>query len=38
VTHGLVSLAARHLVLPAGIAVPERWENTAPTITEGPAP
>ncbi|MCI0546699.1 MAG: histidine phosphatase family protein [Candidatus Rokubacteria bacterium] len=40
VTHGLVcrSLAARHLVLPAGIAVPERWENTSLTIAEGPAP
>jgi len=40
VTHGLVcrSLAARHLVLPAGETVPERWENTALTIAEGPAP
>jgi len=40
VTHGLVcrSLAARQLVLPAGAVVPERWENTALTIVEGPAP
>lgn len=40
VTHGLVcrSLAARHLLLPAGEAVPERWENTALTIVEGRAP
>jgi probable phosphoglycerate mutase len=40
VTHGLVcrSLAGRHLVLPAGIDVPERWENTALTIAEGPDP
>jgi probable phosphoglycerate mutase len=40
VTHGLVcrSLAARHLVLPVGLDVPERWENTALTIAEGPAP
>jgi probable phosphoglycerate mutase len=40
VTHGLVcrSLAARHLVLPAGADVPERWENTAVTIAEGPGP
>ena len=40
VTHGLVcrSLAARHLVLPAGAVVPERWENTSLTIVEGPAP
>ena len=40
VTHGLVcrSLAARHLSLPAGEAVPERWENTALTIVESPAP
>ncbi len=40
VTHGLVcrSLAARHLVLPAGEAVPERWENTALTIAQGPPP
>jgi probable phosphoglycerate mutase len=38
VTHGLVcrSLAARHLVLPAGQGVPERWENTAVTIVEPP--
>jgi len=40
VTHGLVcrSLAARHLVLPAGETAPERWENTAVTIALGPAP
>ena len=40
VTHGLVcrSLAARHLVLPAGAAVPERWENTSLTIVDGPVP
>jgi probable phosphoglycerate mutase len=40
VTHGLVcrSLAARHLRLPAGEDVPERWENTALTIVEGEAP
>jgi 2,3-bisphosphoglycerate-dependent phosphoglycerate mutase len=40
VTHGLVcrSLAARHLVLPDGEVVPERWENTAVTIAMGPAP
>src|SRR5262245_52138798 len=40
VTHGLVcrSLAARHLVLPVGQEVPERWENTALTIAEGPPP
>jgi probable phosphoglycerate mutase len=40
VTHGLVcrSLAARHLVLPDGLDVPERWENTALTIIDSPAP
>ena len=40
VTHGLVcrSLAARHLRLPEGQDVPERWENTALTIVEGEAP
>jgi len=40
VTHGLVcrSLAGRHLVLPDGAIVPERWENTALTIAEGPGP
>ena len=34
--HGLVcrSLAARHLTLPGGLDVPERWENTAVTIIE----
>jgi probable phosphoglycerate mutase len=38
VTHGLVcrSLAARHLSLPDGVVVPERWENTAVTIVEPP--
>ncbi|MGH7365845.1 MAG: histidine phosphatase family protein [Candidatus Rokuibacteriota bacterium] len=40
VTHGLVcrSLAGRHLLLPDGEAVPERWENTALTIVDCPAP
>lgn len=40
VTHGLVcrSLASRHLILPAGQDVPERWENSALTVIEGPAP
>ncbi|MEX2147543.1 MAG: histidine phosphatase family protein [Candidatus Rokuibacteriota bacterium] len=40
VTHGLVcrSLAARHLVLAAGDAVPERWENTSVTVVACPAP
>jgi broad specificity phosphatase PhoE len=40
VTHGLVcrSLAARHLMLPDGAVVPERWENTSLTIIEPPAP
>jgi len=40
VTHGLVcrSLAARHLSLPDGEAAPARWENTALTIVECPAP
>jgi probable phosphoglycerate mutase len=40
VTHGLVcrSLAARHLVLPAGAVAPERWENTSLTVADGPAP
>ena len=40
VTHGLVcrSLAARHLILPDGQEVPERWDNTAVTIIEHPAP
>ncbi len=38
VTHGLVcrSLAARHLILPDGEYVPERWENTALTIVDPP--
>jgi len=40
VTHGLVcrSLAARHLLLPDGSIVPERWENTSLTIVDWPAP
>jgi probable phosphoglycerate mutase len=40
VTHGLVcrSLAARHLVLPEGLPVPERWENTGLTLIDHPAP
>lgn len=40
VTHGLVcrSLAARHLILPEGQEAPERWENTAVTIVDYPAP
>ncbi len=40
VTHGLVcrSLAARRLRLPEGAVVPERWENTAVTIIDVPAP
>jgi probable phosphoglycerate mutase len=40
VTHGLVcrSLAGRHLILPDGAPVPERWENTSVTIVDGPAP
>ncbi|HKC09209.1 MAG TPA: histidine phosphatase family protein [Methylomirabilota bacterium] len=40
VTHGLVcrSLAARHLTLPEGEDVPERWENTGITVIEHPAP
>ena len=40
VTHGLVcrSLAARHLTLPDGAVVPERWENTSLTVIEPPAP
>ena len=40
VTHGLVcrSLAARHVVLPDGAIVPERWENTSVTIVDGPTP
>jgi probable phosphoglycerate mutase len=40
VTHGLVCrvLAERHLLLPAGLAAPERWGNTAVTIAEGCAP
>lgn len=40
VTHGLVcrSLAARHLRLPEGHPVPERWENTAVTVVDVPAP
>lgn len=40
VTHGLVcrSLASRHLGLPEGVVVPERWENASVTIVECPAP
>jgi probable phosphoglycerate mutase len=40
VTHGLVcrSLAARHLLLPDGLEVPVRWENTALTIIDHAAP
>jgi len=40
VTHGLVcrSLAGRHLALPAGEGVPERWENTSVTIVDARAP
>lgn len=40
VSHGLVcrSVAARHVVLPAGESVPERWENTSLTIVDGPTP
>ena len=40
VTHGLVcrSLASRHLGLPEGAVVPERWENASVTIVECPAP
>ena len=40
VTHGLVcrSLAARHLILPVGATVPERWENTSVTVVDCPAP
>ena len=40
VTHGLVcrSLAGRHLILPDGQEAPERWENTALTIIDYPAP
>jgi probable phosphoglycerate mutase len=40
VTHGLVcrSLAARHLILPAGQDVPLRWANASVTEVDGPAP
>jgi probable phosphoglycerate mutase len=40
VTHGLVcrSLAARHLSLPGGTAIPQRWQNCSLTIVECPAP
>jgi len=40
VTHGLVcrSLASRHLRLPEGVMVPERWENTSVTVIDWPAP
>jgi probable phosphoglycerate mutase len=39
-THGLVcrSLAARHLTLPDGVGVPERWENASVTIIESTPP
>ena len=40
VTHGLVcrSLASRHLGLPEGAVVPERWENASVTVVQCPAP
>jgi probable phosphoglycerate mutase len=40
VTHGLVcrSLAGRHLCLPDGAVVPERWENASVTVVDCPAP
>jgi broad specificity phosphatase PhoE len=40
VTHGLVcrSLAGRHLELPEGSVVPERWENASVTVVACPAP
>ena len=40
VTHGLVcrSLAARHLILPDGAAVPPSWGNTSLTIVDWPPP
>ncbi len=40
ITHGLVcrSLAARHLILPAGQEVPQRWANASVTEVDGPAP
>jgi broad specificity phosphatase PhoE len=40
VSHGLVckSLAGRHLALPDGAGVPERWENTSVTIIDARAP
>jgi 2,3-bisphosphoglycerate-dependent phosphoglycerate mutase len=40
VTHGLVcrSLAARYLLLPAGVTAPERWENSSLTTVDWPAP
>jgi 2,3-bisphosphoglycerate-dependent phosphoglycerate mutase len=40
VTHGLVcrSLAGRHLGLPEGVVVPERWENASVTMVQCPAP
>jgi probable phosphoglycerate mutase len=40
VTHGLVcrSLAGRHLALPDGGTVPERWDNTSVTVIACPAP
>ena len=40
VSHGLVckSLAGRHLALPNGDGVPERWANTSVTIVDARAP
>jgi len=40
VTHGLVckSLAGRHIALPDGEGVPQRWENTSLTIIDARAP
>jgi broad specificity phosphatase PhoE len=40
VSHGLVckSLAGRHLTLPDGNGVPERWENCSVTIIDAQAP
>ena len=40
VTHGLVcrSLAARHLCLPDGAGIPERWENTSVTVVDAREP
>ncbi|HYE91415.1 MAG TPA: histidine phosphatase family protein [Terriglobales bacterium] len=40
VSHGLVckSLAGRHLALPDGAGVPERWENTSVTVIDARVP